>query len=310
MADLESYATLLAAATDYAGKVALLQFIRRRRLRYSEVVVLHGGALLSGSASKLGNEAWPLREQVFQAALDVHDLALAETCLMALREKFPDSMRVLRLVGLQKEAMEDYKGALEIYDLLVEDNAANGLAHKRKICVLKAKGDKRGAMEAMNTYLDTFGADTVAWQECADMHLKEGNLRQAMYCYEELLLAEPVNHMFHVKYAEMAYSVAAADGVEAYRTARSHYAQALQLNGQDFRAIVGLMLATQAVATAGVDKGGKGGESKEDDAELNMKLCTLAAARVDEALGKAGAAMAGFVGNLKNDALAACEGAL
>eukprot|EP00947_MAST-08B_sp_MAST-8B-sp1_P002870 g2870.t1 len=311
----DSYETLLANATDFSGRMDLLKHIRRRRLRYPAVVLEHGQWLLNNSSLRLGDEIWSLREQVFQAALDEHDADTAGAILDKLLVQFPDSNRVLRLVGLQREAEGKWEEAEEIYDHILSENSANGLAHKRKICVLKAQGKTAAALAAMNTYLDIFQGDTVAWQELADMHLAENNLRQAMYCYEELLLAEPVNHMLHTKYAEMCYTAAAGDqgGADGYRMARVHYAQALQLNSGDYRSALGLAMATQAVASC-AERGGKGGGGgggkgaagaaaavtvETDDAELNRKLHAFAKEKVAAILGGGGAAGGG--GERKGD---------
>ena len=228
----ESLEVMVSAARDFSSKMDLLNFIRRKRLRVPGLVLEHGESLLRASSYTLGDDAWSLREQVFQAALDLHQYAVADTMLESLKDKFPDSKRVLLLVGLREESMGEFEEALKVYNHLLEDNPANGLASKRKVCVLKATGMDKEAIATLNAHLLVFAGDTSGWQELADLHLKRGALRQAMFCYEELLLAEPVNHMYHTKYAEMVYTAGAADGVDAYRLARSHFAQAVQLNGK------------------------------------------------------------------------------
>ena len=78
---------------------------------------------------------WNLYEQIVIAALDNGDSTLANECIIILLKKFPESSRVRRLLGLRKELVEDYKGALEIYAGLLTKNPSNLMVMKRKVCI-------------------------------------------------------------------------------------------------------------------------------------------------------------------------------
>lgn len=72
-------------------------------------------------------------EQICVAALDSGDVNLANECITLLLKKFPDSSRVGRLLGMQKEQSGEYEAALEIYAGLLKKNPANLMAMKRKV---------------------------------------------------------------------------------------------------------------------------------------------------------------------------------
>ena len=62
--------------------------------------------MLSKHLSKLGDEGWLVLKQVFIAALDCHDMEIANSCLAKLNQEFPDSLRVKRLKAMKYEALE------------------------------------------------------------------------------------------------------------------------------------------------------------------------------------------------------------
>ena len=62
--------------------------------------------MLSKHLSKLGDEGWLVLKQVFIAALDYHDMEIANSCLAKLNQEFPDSLRVKRLKAMKYEALE------------------------------------------------------------------------------------------------------------------------------------------------------------------------------------------------------------
>lgn len=76
---------------------------------------------------------WNLYEQICVAALDMGDVNLANDCISLLLKRFPDSGRVGRLLGMQKEQAGKYEDALEIYAGLLKKNPANLMVMKRKV---------------------------------------------------------------------------------------------------------------------------------------------------------------------------------
>mmetsp|Transcript_5027 Transcript_5027/g.12061 ORF Transcript_5027/g.12061 Transcript_5027/m.12061 type:complete len:135 (+) Transcript_5027:520-924(+) len=86
--------------------------------------------------------------------------------------------------------------------------------------------------------------DVEAWQELADLYLSEMQLEHAKFCYEELILHAPQNYIYHLKYAEILYTLG------DFVTARKYFAQSLELNKDgNLRALFGLNMCTVAVAS-------------------------------------------------------------
>ena len=64
------------------------------------------------------------------------------------------------------------------------------------------------------------------------------SLREAAYCYEELLLSEPENFRFYTSVAEIYYTLGGKDN---FLLARKYYSHSLLLNkDQNLRSLYGL----------------------------------------------------------------------
>jgi len=131
---------------------------------------------------------------------------------------------------------------------------------KRRICIWKARKETRPrAIEELNDYLKIFMADTTAWQELGDLYLDDQQYEYAAFCYEELILAEPLNHYYINRYAELLYTLG------DFATARKYFAHSLELTSRNnSRALFGLALACKALGS----KKGAGGKSPKDNAVL------------------------------------------
>lgn len=109
---------------------------------------------------------------------------------------------------------------------------------KRQIAVQKGMGNIETACSLLDTYLQIWMADIEAWSELANLRLSLGQYTQAAYCFEELILAHPLSHALHTKYAEVLYTMG---GIENFRLARKYFAHALELNDStNTRALWGL----------------------------------------------------------------------
>ncbi len=151
---MESFDELLTKANRSRGAAdiaALLKFMRLNRVRESRLTCELGGRALSTLNRALGDERWPICEQVFIASLDTGDDELATECLTKLMGQFKESARVKRLRGLEYEARREFDKAEVVYKDLIEANPANALAMKRSVSILKSKGDMKGAVKELNT---------------------------------------------------------------------------------------------------------------------------------------------------------------
>jgi tetratricopeptide (TPR) repeat protein len=63
--------------------------------------------------------------------------------------------------------------------------------------------DTPGAIKKLTEYLDKFAADAEGWTELGSLYLKDSRFECAKFCYEELILTNPYNHLFHQRYAEV-----------------------------------------------------------------------------------------------------------
>jgi len=103
-------------------------------------------------------------------------------------------------------------------------------------------------------------ADIDAWGELADLYLYMRDYQNASFCIEELILTEPDNFHFHVKYAEIKFTMG---GLENLNLAKHHYAHSIELNtNNNFRGFYGLCLTIFALSRQ------KGNKLSKDDVSL------------------------------------------
>ena len=86
----------------------LFRVWREDNCRDSEDIVELWESTLSAYFDKLGDEGWLVLEQVFVAALDCHNMEVANFCLSKLNQEFPESLRVKRLKAMKYEALQRY----------------------------------------------------------------------------------------------------------------------------------------------------------------------------------------------------------
>ncbi|KAI9187055.1 hypothetical protein LWI28_023864 [Acer negundo] len=230
------------------GAWEYLCLIKKLKVRRPEKVLKYGLSILNDSKkrSSLGSEEWTLYEQVSIAAMDCQCLNVAKDCIKVLQKKFPESKRVARLEAILLEAKGSWTEAEKAYTSLLEDNPIDQLIHKRRIAIAKAQGDISGAIELLNKYLEIFMADHDAWRELADIYVSLQMYKQAVFCYEEVILAQPTVPLYHLAYADVLYTLG---GLENLQTAKKYYASTIDLTGgKNTRALFGICLCTSAIA--------------------------------------------------------------
>ena len=185
-------------------------------------------------------------EQVCIAAIDLHDNELIKDCLTQLETQFPNSSRVKRLKIMAKlELRERFDDALQMYDQMIKKDESNSLLYKRKIAILLAERRISDAIKELCEYLKKFMNDQEGWLQLADLYVDEQEYTKAAFCVEELLLANPHNHLYHERYASIQYTINTPESLEL---ARSYFSQALRLNPNNLRALYGLLLSANSVA--------------------------------------------------------------
>ncbi|KAJ0177611.1 hypothetical protein K1T71_006484 [Dendrolimus kikuchii] len=218
----------------------LLRQWRESNERRSEDVMEFWMAIME-DLDKFGNEKYVLLEQVIYAALDTHQYGIASMCIVILHEKFPGSMRIARFRAMLCEAKEKYDEALEILEEIIKADETNSAARKRRVAILKAQGLIPEAIKELVDYLKKFMSDVEAWQELCTLYQQVGEYSRAAFCAEELILHQPHNHLIHQLLADIRYTMG---GVENMELAKSYYCQALKLNPDNMRALLGLFLVT------------------------------------------------------------------
>ncbi|KAL5835422.1 hypothetical protein ACOSQ4_014919 [Xanthoceras sorbifolium] len=216
---------------------------------------------------------WTLYEQVSVAAMDCQCLDVAKDCIKVLQKKFPESKRVARLEAILLEAKGSWSEAEKAYASLLEDNPLDQVIHRRKVAMAKAQGDISGAIELLNKYLEIFMADHDAWRELADIYVSLQMYKQAAFCYEEVILAQPTVPLYLLAYADVLYTLG---GLENIQTAKKYYASTVDLTGgKNTRALFGICLCTSAIAQLSK------GRNKDDKESPELQSLTVTALEKD-----------------------------
>jgi ER membrane protein complex subunit 2 len=259
--------------------------VRESRVHRPDLARRFGSYLLESHSSRLGHELWATYEQVYVALLHYgksgkhapatdtampDDLRAAQEYCNILSAQFPESLRVKRLEGMLCEARGLYDMAMEKYDEILAEDPNNMQATKRQIALCRARGKPGEAATRLIKYVEVVCSDVEAWLQLCAIYLNFQQFKRAAFCMEELVLINPMSYLFHLRYADIMYTIGSADkgggGQEQLRTARKYYAHALDLKPQDnLRAVYGLLFACAAL---GATAGSKGKNSKTDNAEV------------------------------------------
>ncbi|WCJ26228.1 Protein prenylyltransferase superfamily protein [Euphorbia peplus] len=256
------------------GAWEYLCLVRKLKVRRSDKVLKHGLTILNSpkKRSSLGSEEWTLYEQVAVAAMDCQCLDVAKDCINVLQKRFPESKRVGRLEGMLLEAKGSWAEAEKAYSSLLEDNSLDQVIHKRRVAVVKAQGNLSAAVDLLNKYLEIFMADSDAWRELAEIYVSLQMYKQAAFCYEELILAQPTVPLYHLAYADVLYTLG---GLENLQAAKKYYSSTIDLTGgKNTRALFGICLCTSAITQ--ITKG------RHKDDKDSPDLQSLAAAALEK----------------------------
>lgn len=162
---------------------------------------------MGGKLPKLGNERLVVLEQVFIAALDCGRIELGEDCIRLLAAEFPGSLRVQKYKAMLLESLERYDDALDVLENIIKKDETNAAPRKRKIAILKAKGQVGEAIKELCDYLKKFMSDQEAWHELCSLYLADGEYSKASFCMEEVLLHNPYSHLIHQRLADIRYTM-------------------------------------------------------------------------------------------------------
>mmetsp|Transcript_20469 Transcript_20469/g.33184 ORF Transcript_20469/g.33184 Transcript_20469/m.33184 type:complete len:318 (-) Transcript_20469:80-1033(-) len=222
-------------------------------------------------------EKYAVVEQLALSALDLNDTPTARRVVEQLYLVFPKSVRVGKIEGMCLESEGKWEEALKKYDELLEKSPAEQRVMKRKVAVYKSQGRTTEAIDELTKYLDTFMGDFAAWEELALLYAECRMYQQAVFCWEEVIVAQPQMHYHHRRIAEVYYTMGGEDHL---RAARKYYAAAADMsNATDARALYGLTLVNARLAKFEQKKlaGGRGGASTNaDDDSVGPDLSAVA----------------------------------
>lgn len=181
------------------------------------------------------------------AALDLQDAFLIKECLIELDTQFPNSSRVKRLKAMAKLEMRDrFDEAIKLYDEMIKKDETNSLIYKRKIAILISQDKISEAIRDLCDYLKKFMNDTEAWSELGDLYIQEQEYNKAAFCVEELILSNPHNYVYYLKYAEIQYTINTMESIEL---AKSYFSQAYKFNPDSIRALYGVYLCSMVLSS-------------------------------------------------------------
>ena len=192
-------------------------------------------SLLTAKGSSLGNEKWTVLERVLLVSIKLDIEPWIGYCLKALRSKFPGSSRVERLVGLYREAKEDWIEAESIYKGMLNKTPENMYARKRMVACLKSQGRISDAIHAIIDQLEIFSTDSELWHELTMLYMSRVSFSRAAHAFEEVVLADPKSFYNLVVYAEILASNS------EWVLARKYYCKSLEYRPNEPRALWGLL---------------------------------------------------------------------
>jgi tetratricopeptide (TPR) repeat protein len=208
-------------------------------------------------------------EQICIAAMDTQNYPLAQIAIARIAKVAGSSVRCKRLEGLLLEAHSDAEGALILYNDMIKENPSNYYAMKRKYCVLKATMRDVEARDILNQYLEKNGSDLGGWMEMAATCMDVGDYSGAAFCYEELILSNPLDSDLHCSLAECYIT---AGGKDNLKLARKHMAQSLELDPHNLRAMYGLISAAESYLEIQTQSRSKSSAESRDVDEEDLEV--------------------------------------
>jgi len=191
-------------------------------------------------------------QKTLEASLDLNQIHDAQNLLEYIRQYNPHgekSVRFRLLQGMFYECVGDYDEAIEIYQNILKEKPLHKEALKRNIAIAKALNAPQQAIKWLNRYLTLHATDAEAHAELVDLYLDENEFLKASVACEQLLLLEPENWAYNIKYADVLCRV------QRYGIARKYYAKSLNVKEDDnLRAALGMLLCFNYVTEANDSK--------------------------------------------------------
>ncbi|KAF7142511.1 hypothetical protein RHSIM_Rhsim05G0161200 [Rhododendron simsii] len=211
--------------------------------------------------------------------------AEAEKAYSSLLEDNPLDQVILKRTATMAKAQGNLSGAIDLLNKYLEmanEESSNGKGAAvseggRKEEMRGSEGEGGGSgwgerWEWTGAAAQRYMADQDAWRELGEIYVSLQMYKQAAFCYEELILSQPTNPLYHLAYADVLYTLG---GLENLQSAKKYYASATDLTGgKNTRALFGICLCTYAIGQL------TKGRNKED--KDSSELQSLAATALEK----------------------------
>ena len=94
---------------------------------------------------------------------------------------------------------------------------------KRLICIKRDCGKLPETIKLLNSYLDKNQSDVEAWCHLSELYSILGLNKEALYCWEEVLLSHPHSFNVHCLYAELLFNA------KQFNEAKTYFGQSVVL---------------------------------------------------------------------------------
>ncbi|KAI8902394.1 hypothetical protein BC833DRAFT_573362 [Globomyces pollinis-pini] len=208
----------------------------------NEVLELGAKIVKSYKNSITAVELYSIFDQLLVASVHTGDIPRAKLYLTSLENAFPkSSARLIKLQGLILEANGKFDEAIQLYETVLRSDLEFMDISKRRIMCFIAKNDHKLAIDTLVFYLDIYMQDTDAWVTLANLYTLKGFYHQAAYCWEELLILRPRQHLYMLKYADL------MAGIEKLDVALKFYCGVIELVKDSVHAWYGIRTITDCL---------------------------------------------------------------
>lgn len=159
------------------------------------LVITHALSALSIALPPL--EKFAITEQLIVAALNTSNRSLAQSHLQIILKAFPDSARAQTLKAMLAESA-DVKLAAKLYSRIIAKSPASSAA--KRLAFLKPIHER---IQTLLDYSDTFSMDPEPLVALMNLYIDQNHFSYAAFCIEELMVMDPMNLVYMLRYADL-----------------------------------------------------------------------------------------------------------
>lgn len=179
-------------------------------------------------------------ESIFYACLECGRKDWGRVAYNMLKQHCGETPKGRRLEAVLLNAEDKPQEAYQRLYSILKVAPCDTLTWKTLITIKQANGDLKESMDDLQAYLMANQADVETWQYLSQIYISHQLYKEAMHCYEELILTYHQNYYVHVVYAELLCTEGKKETRQAviyYPLARKYAAHAVNLNSTSPRAL-------------------------------------------------------------------------